>query len=57
MTWVGHYEFIIHVYKKYIVKNKRICINDRPKNGVMYLYYAFQYNVINGSTMYTKYKS
>ena len=38
-------------------KIKCIYTNDMLENGLIYLYLALQFNVINASTAYTKYKS
>ena len=57
MIFVGHYEFKPPIYQKVIKKNKCIRTNGMLENGLMYLYWAFHFNVINASTTYAKYKS
>ena len=50
MTCVGCYEIKPDIYKNFIEKQKCICTNGGLENGLMYLYLAFQCNVINAST-------
>ena len=54
---MGHYENRPPIYEKVIEKNKCICTNDMLENGLMYLYWAFQFEMINASITYSKYKS
>ena len=57
MTCVGHYEIKPLIHKKFIEKNKYIHTNGMLENGLVYLYHAFQFNVINDSNTSTNYKS
>jgi hypothetical protein len=41
------------IYEKFIERNKYIHANGKLENGLMYLYQAYQFNVINASTTYT----
>ena len=54
MTCMGHYEIKHPIYKKFIEKNKCMQINGRLENGLVYLYWAFQFDVINASTTHQK---
>ena len=35
---MGHYEIEPPMYEKFIKKNKCLCTNNKPENGLMYLY-------------------
>ena len=56
MMCVGYYEIKPPTYKKFTKKNKCTYTNDKLESGLVYLYLAFQFNVINASTTYTKYR-
>ena len=43
------------MYENLIEKHKYIRTNGRLENGLMYLYQAFQLNLIDAYTTYTKY--
>ena len=42
------------IYEKFIEKNECMHTNGMLENGLIYLYSASQFNVINVSTAYTK---
>ena len=46
---MGNYEMKPHVYVKIKVKIKCVRTNDMLENGLMYLYWASQFNVIYAS--------
>ena len=47
---MGHYEVKLPIYEKFIEKNNDIRTNDILENELMYLYWKFQFNVINACT-------
>ena len=49
MMCVGHYEITPPIYKKFVEKNKCLCTNGKLENGLRYLYYVFQLNVIDAN--------
>ena len=57
MTCVGHYEINFPIYEKCIKESKYKITNNVIENIFIYLYWDFQFNMINASTTYTKYKS
>ena len=57
ITCMGDYEIKPSIYETFKKKRKSICTKIGLRNGPMYLYQAFQFNVIYASTTYTKYKS
>ena len=49
----GHYEIKSHVYNLFKEDKKCTRSNDRLEKGLMYLYEAFQVDVINTSIVHT----
>lgn len=57
-TSVDHCEISPHVYEKYVEKKKKcMSTNCMLKNGLIYLYYVVELNVIVVSITYTRHKS
>ena len=54
-AWVNN-EIKSPMYEKLMKKNKHIRTNNKQENGLVYLHWAFQFDVINASTTYTKLK-
>ena len=54
---MGHNEIKPPIYEKSLEKIPCICMNCRLENGLMYLCFAFHFDVINASTASTKYKA
>ena len=54
MTCMGHHDIKPPICKKFVRKTN-VRTNVVLENGVMCLYNAFQYDVINASTTYTNY--
>jgi hypothetical protein len=57
MTCVGHYEIKSLIYEMFMEKKRCKHKNGMIENELMYLYQAFQSNVMNASTTYINYTS
>ena len=54
---MSHYEIEPPIYEKCMEKNECMRTKGMLRNGLLYVYLAFQCNMTNASTMYTQHES